>query len=76
MIGMRRQDSDYRGWKLCITVDARCKALGHAVRGEPPCEVIRSEGWGESLVLAELRRHIDAFEEAAPSGPSPAGREV
>jgi hypothetical protein len=76
MGGMDRHDSEYRGWTLCVTTDERRKSLGHAVRRESPCEVIRSEGWGEELVLAELRRHIDDFEDADPSGSSPAGRKV
>jgi hypothetical protein len=73
MGSMDRKHSEYRGWTLCITVDDRRKALGHAVRREPPCEVIMSEGWGESLVIHELRRLIDAIEEAGPdeAGPSP-----
>jgi hypothetical protein len=73
MIGMRRQDSDYRGWTLCVTTDERCKSLGRAVRRERPHEVILSEGWGEELVIQELRRLIDAIEEAGSdeAGPSP-----
>jgi hypothetical protein len=74
MSGMEWRHSDYRGWTLCVTVDGRCKALGHAVRRERPHEVLMSEGWGESLVIQELRRLIDAIEEAGPddAGPSPA----
>jgi hypothetical protein len=68
MVGMDRKHSEYRGWTLCITTDERRKSLGHAVRREHPCEVIMSEGWGEKLVLAELRRHIDEFEDAGDVG--------
>jgi hypothetical protein len=70
---MDRQHSDYRGWTLWVATDERRKSLGHAVRRDRPHEVITSEGWGEKLVLDELRRLIDAIEDGdSDVDPSPA----
>jgi hypothetical protein len=61
MGGMRRQDSDYRGWTLCVVPG--CPCLGHAVRRRPPHEVVMAKGRGEELVLRSLRRQVDEFED-------------
>ena len=63
MDGKERRHSDYRGWTLCVTSVGRRKALGYAVRREPPHEIVRAEGCGASLVLKDLRRRVDAVED-------------
>jgi hypothetical protein len=61
MGGMRRQDSDYRGWTLCVVPG--CPCLGHAVRRGPPHQVVMAKGRGEERVLRSLRRQVDEFED-------------
>jgi hypothetical protein len=69
MGGMERRQADYRGWTLGV-VPGRPR-LGHGVRRRSPHEVIMAKGWGEELVLRELRRLVDEFEDAGPDGPGP-----
>jgi hypothetical protein len=59
---MRKQSSTYRGWKLAV-VPGRV-VLGHGVRARPPHRIVMAKGWGEELVLDDLRRQIDAIEDA------------
>jgi hypothetical protein len=65
---MERRDSEYRGWKLCVKPGR--PSLGHGVRGESPHQVILAKGWGAGLVLKNLRRQIDEFEDGGRCGPS------
>jgi hypothetical protein len=39
--------------------------LGHGVRREPPHKVIMARGRAEDLVLRDLRRQVDGFEDAS-----------
>jgi hypothetical protein len=61
MGGMRRHDSDYRGWTLGVVPG--CPGLGHAVRRAPPHQVVMAEGRGEERVLRSLHRQVDEFED-------------
>jgi hypothetical protein len=73
MVGMKRQESRYRGWRICLTTKARRKVRATAARAEPPCQVIMSDGWGKLLVLKDLKRQIDAFEDGVAAAASHSG---
>jgi hypothetical protein len=61
MGGMKRQDSDYRRWTLCVLPG--CPCISHTVRRRPHHEVVITKGRGEELALRSLRRQVDDFED-------------
>jgi hypothetical protein len=68
MDGMEHHHSGYRGWRLCVTPDGppdRQGYIGHGVRAARPHEVIMTQASSEAEALDELRRRVDAIEDAA-----------
>ena len=69
---------DHRGWMVCITPNGppeEPRYLGHGVRATRPHRVVMAEAPTEAEALDELRRQIDAIEDAASPG-AVAGRVI
>jgi hypothetical protein len=63
---------DHRGWMVCVTPDGppeEPKYLGHGVRATRPHRVVMAEASTEAEALDEVRRQIDAIEDAASGSP-------
>jgi hypothetical protein len=63
-----RWDVEYRGWSL--TVWRGRPVIGCGNRRSPPFEVFMARGFGGRTVLADLKRQVDAFEDARPDPPT------
>jgi hypothetical protein len=66
---------DHRGWMVCVTPNGPPEEpwyLGHGVREMRPHRVVMAEAQTEAEALDELRRQIDAIENAASEAPAAA----
>jgi hypothetical protein len=70
--------ADHRGWMVCVAPNGppeESRYLGHGVRAARPNHLVMAEASTEAEALADLRRQVDAIEDAA--GPrAEAGRVI
>jgi hypothetical protein len=70
---MEHHHSDYRDWRLCVTLSGPLDAprfIGHGVCATLPHDVIMVEASTEPAALDELHRQVDAIEDAASGSPA------